>query len=204
MAHTNFPSQRQFSMHQAPVVLDAIIPIGTTGAVGTITAPGIKAVTRLAAGIYRVQLSDNYPMFLGLQASITPPVTGSSVAAASIVENTIYQIITVGTTTTAQWLAMGVPSGVTPAVGVVFKASATVGSGTGAVKAITVSGITTVEPLGDPDTMLNNQPRTAGNGGYVTLQCLGATNADTTTLIPTDPADGSTIYLRLFLNNASV
>jgi hypothetical protein len=43
-----------FSMHKDPVMLDVTIPIGASGAVGTIKGACIKSVTRLSAGKYKI------------------------------------------------------------------------------------------------------------------------------------------------------
>lgn len=187
------------TFHGKPVILDLDIPIGATGAVGTIAGQGITSVTRLAAGIYKILLQDSYNKFLQCSADVWAPTTGSNVAVTAINPTSVYTISVVGTTTTAQWVTAGVPVGVTPAVGVTFLCAAT-SAGTGQAKLVGVSGIAAVEVIGNPNTTVNQG---AGGISYVVVQCLGATGAGTTTLIPTDPASGSTLGISLYFSDSS-
>lgn len=101
---------------------------------------------------------------------------------------------TVSDTNLADWQAVGVPTGVTPAVGVSFVAKATgAGGSTGLVHAVGVSGITCAEVIGDPNLSIAPQPQggSPNVGGWILMQFLGATNSSTTTLIPKAPASGS-------------
>lgn len=131
------------------------------------------------------------------------PVAGADVAATALSVGVVYQITAMGTTTQANWVTSGVPSGVTAAVGVVFKAAAT-SAGTGTAKILGVSGIETSEVIGNHINMLNSQPYSANLGGYVDFQTLAATNASTTTLIATDPASGSKMHIRILVSNSKV
>lgn len=203
MSNRNFPSQRVFGHHLLPVRIDAQISIGATGAPTIQNGLGINTITRLSAGVYRIQLQDNYSQFLSFDATMEAPVTGASVAGGSFVATTMYQIITTGTTTQAQWETAGVPAGITAAPGVVFLAAG-IGAGTGTVKAIGASGITSVEVMGDPQTMLSKQPYQFPAGAYITFKCLGPTAAGNTAPIATDPADGSGMDIVICLNNSSV
>lgn len=191
-----------YTPHMMPVLIDGNVAIGATGAVGTTNGPGISSVTRLAAGVYKIKLQDNYFKFYGMDATFKAPVTGSNVLATAFSPGTVYEITALGTTTTANWVTAGVPVGITPAVGVSFLAAAT-SAGTGTAKAIGNSGISAVEVVGLSNTQLG--PVGAGNqGGYVVIQTLAAMDATTTTMIPTDPANGSILYVSLYLSNSSV
>lgn len=201
MANRNYPAKFIYGMHLMPVRLDATISIGASGAPTITNGLGIKSITRLVAGVYQIQLQDNYAQFLDLDVNFASPVSGSAVPGGSFSVGTVYQIVTLGSTTQAQWVAAGVPSGITAAPGVVFKA-ATVGAGTGTVKVLGNSGIGTFEIIGSG--MLSYQPFNAGTGGLITFQCLAPTSSSVTTSIPTDPASGSTMFLELFLNNSNV
>lgn len=203
MANRNFPAHKAFSFHMMPVRLDAQIAIGAAGAPTIVTGLGINSITRLSAGTYQIQFQDNYPQFLTMESALESPVTGSAIAGGSFVVTTVYQIVTLGTTTQAQWVAAGVPSGITAAPGVIFKA-ATIGAGNGTVKAIGASGIPSVELIGNPQVMLNNQPYQQNQGGYLVIQCLGPTSSSVTTSIPVDPPNGSTLVLEIWMNNSSV
>lgn len=101
------------------------------------------------------------------------------------------------------WVGVGLPPGLVPAVGQSFIAKAT-GSGksTGQVKAVSVSGVRAVEVIGDPN--LSFGPQAVGGspnvGGWVLVQFPGATSASVTTLIPTAPATGSVVYLSFYVD----
>lgn len=157
-----------------------------------------------ANGVCLIQMKQNFNVFLGASlAYIQSPVTGSALT--SVTQYTYYQIVSVGTTTTAQWQAKGLPVGFTPAAGQGFVATAT-GSlgGTGTVKAVTVSGISSIEVIGDPQALLANDNIAKNSGAYIGIQFLGATNSSTTTLIPTAPATTSVIGLTLAFDRSSV
>jgi len=198
MANRRF-TQFHYTMHAKPVLIDCNFAVGSSGAVGTTKGPGVSSITHLGTGAYKIKLQDNYYKFYGLRWWIKSPVTGGSVGAASLVASTIYEITSVGST---DWNAVGLPSGISAAAGMSFMASGA-GSGTGTAKAIGVSGINTVEVVGDPNLQLgpigvNNQ------GAIIIVQCLGPTDATTTTQIPKDPASGSILGLELYLSDSSV
>lgn len=199
MANRRF-TQFLWNPHTMPVLLDCSVAIGATGAVGTVKGTMIKGVTRLATGVYRIQLQDNYYKFYLSGWSFRAPVTGSAVPDGSLSAGTMYEIQTVGTT---DWNAAGLPTGLTAAVGSVFKAANVGGSGSGTAKALGFSGITSVEVLGDTNTMLGPQG-VANQGGYITVKCNGPTNSSTTTPVATDPASGSVMFLSFYLSNSSV
>jgi len=204
MANRNYPASRVFGFNLMPVRLNVSIPIGATGAVGTISGKGIQSVTRLATGTYQIQLQDNYYSFLSMSAMVQSPVSGSNVTAGSFSTGTVYQITALGSTTQAQWVTAGVPAGITAQVGTVFKAAAA-GAGTGTAKVLASSGIASIEQIGSEQLMLSNQPFVQGSGGgYITLRCYGPTSSSDTTLIATDPASGSTLNVAIWLNNSSI
>lgn len=157
-----------------------------------------------AVGIILVQFQDNWPAYLAGFSGFVSPVTGSALT--STTATVTYVIVSLGTTTTAQWVAAGVPVGTTPAVGVSFVAIATGAiGGTGAVEVPGVSGITSIEVIGDPQTTIN--PTNARvRGGYMLLQCLAPTvsaGAFVSPYIPTAPANNSVIGLSFIMNNST-
>ena len=205
--------QRMFSLHAMPVFIDVRFAIGATGAVGTIKGTGISAVTRLAAGTYKIQFQDNYYRLFSSTAQLVSPGTGST-AVGSITPGNVYTILTLGTTTTAQWVTAGVPVGITPAVGVSFLAAAT-SSGTGTVSSPSSSGIANVEIVGDVQTTLApagiaNSSGVSSNGGYIIVQTLQPQQTGTTTaatpvsLVAADPASGSALTMSFVLSNSSL
>ena len=193
MANRNF-TRSFYTIHAMPVLLDCNVVIGSTGAVGTTKGPGISAVTRLGTGLYQIKLQDNYNRYYMGGWGFVAPVTGAGVNDGSFSTGTQYIITTVGTT---DWVAAGLPAGLTAQVGSTFKAAGAGGAGTGVAKAVGTSGIFAVEVVGDTNTMLN--PIGAANqGGIVTIKCLNASGA------ATDPAAGSVMGLTFYLSNSSV
>lgn len=169
--------------------------------------PNGKLNPNPAVGIIMVQLSDNFTRLYDVMPMIQSPNNGSAVT--STVINLTYTITALGTATLAQWRAKGVPPGVTPALGVTFVATASGAiGGSAAVQQplATGSGIVTIELIGN--TTLSLAPVPVGGspnvGGYVYLQCLAATDATTTTLVKTAPAEESVISLVMYMNQSSV
>lgn len=198
-------------MHYMLVHLDAIIQIGATGApsINTGDGYGIQSITRLSAGRYRIQLTDNYAKLLTFQATPRSPVSGSALnvdaSHAALSVGTVYKIVTTGTSTQADFVAIGMPAGIVAAPGITFKAAATgAGTGTGTVQTIGYSGIQNTELLTANSGMINNQPYNFPMGGYIDFQCVGATDSSTTTPVATDPANGSTLHLAILLSNSQV
>lgn len=227
MANRRF-TQFFYTLHNKPTLIDCNFVVAATNGAGitSLKGPGVQNVfmhtsTTPAAGspnpangyIY-VQLQDNYNYFYGFNSSLASPNSGSNIAvtsgAAALTVGQLYVITVVGTTTAAQWVTLGVPIGTTAAVGVSFIAASTgVGAGTGQVQlpAAVGSGIQHIELVGDPNLSIKSQSATiAGqtNGSYLTFQCLGSTDADTTTLIAKAPAAGTKISLQLYFSNSSI
>jgi len=200
-------SNRRFNQffltpHAKPVMLNVDIPIGATGAVGTLANnTGVTSVTRLTTGVYKIVFADNYNKLLAMDFSNWSTTSGSSVLIASLTPGVVYQITILGAATTAQWVTAGVPVGITPAVGVVFKCAATSAGTSSACQTIAVSTIDGVEISGNPNTTLNSSPIGAG---YVVVSTLASTSSSVTTLIPTDPASGSTVQLNFYFNDSSL
>lgn len=113
------------------------------------------------------------------------------------------------TTNLSDWQHIGVPQGVDPAVGVSFIATATGystgGGSTGLVKAVTVSGISHIEVIGDPNLSFGPIPMggSPNVGGWLLVQFLAATSSSVTTEIPTAPADNSTVGMSLYVEQAA-
>lgn len=164
-----------------------------------------------AAGYALIKLASNYNTFIGLSSSIQEPYSGSDIKidnGATLTIGAVYTITTLGNATAAQWATVGVLTGITPAVGVSFVAIATgAGSGntkTSRVQTSVVSAISGVEIVGNPTASLYNTNVSANGGGQLIVKFLGATNSSTTTLIPTAPAAGSIISLRIRMDGSSV
>lgn len=184
---------------------DGGFTVGATGAVSATTGNLISSITRLGVGTYRITLLQPFNHFYDFSASFVAPVTGSALAvdsvSAALSVGVAYQITTLGDATAAQWLALGVPSGITPALGVTFVALATGNGAAGSarVKALANSTIVSVELVGNPDLQISNPTAPS-----LIIQCLGATSSSVTTLIPADPVSGSLMKFHMFLRNSSV
>lgn len=223
-------NQYMYSMHVKPVSITAKWTVlatngaGVTGFAGqgaggfgaansanTSFGGGIASVTgyssspasgnNMLQGNVLINFSDNYTGLYGMSYNIVSPVTGSAVLLTTGLSlGQVYQITTVGTSTAANWQAVGLPVGITPAVGVAFQAStASAGTGTGAVKATACSQLDTIEFVGDPNFTLAPVTQSSvgfggSPGGYVLLNMY-----KTVTL--QQPTDG-TIVAVTFLFNA--
>lgn len=111
--------------------------------------------------------------------------------------------LTVSDTNLQDWVAVGVPAGVTPAVGVSFIAKATgAGGSTGTVKVPGTSGISDVEIIGDPNVSFAPQPTgpSAHVGGWVLVQFLAPTSASVTTRVATAPTTASKVYISFYVD----
>ena len=210
MANRRYSSQFRFSFHHFPVSLDANFIVDSTNGNGlgerSLKTEGISAVymntsatpapgnPNPAAGYILVQFSDNYNSYIDGFSGYVSPLSGSSISTGLTVGDP-YVIVSLGSSTAAQWQAAGVPANMTPNVGLAFIAAATSVAGGGLVQAPTVSGIDHIEVIGDPRQSLTaNQP---GQGGYIVLQCLK--NG-----VVTAPANGTVIGLDFQMSNSNL
>ncbi len=128
-----------------------------------------------AAGFALIQLKQNFNYFLGMQASCTvPTATSTLVDNNAMTVGQVYVITTLGDTTAAQWLTLGVPAGVTPAVGVAFTAlligvAGAAGTSTSRVMLPTSSAVDLIEVVGVTNNMVTSNIATNA-GQWVTLQ----------------------------------
>lgn len=221
MANRNWASGGKiYSMHVSPVLLDCNFQVASSEANGisNLKGPAIRAVymassasspsaTNPADGTIIVQLSDNYPRAYGIsKACIQSPLSGSALKVdnSELTAGVAYVITVLGDATAADLHALGVPAGITPAVGVAFVA-ASVGAGANSsstrVQAVAAagSGVASIEILGAPSLALNPSPSASVSpGGQIILQCRDYAGA----LVA--PADGSIISLEMYLSNSSI
>lgn len=119
---------------------------------------------------------------------------------------------------TTCWRGVGLPGGVIPNVGASFIATATGfstgGGSTGQVQAPSVSTISSVEVVGDPNQSVGPGP-TGNNGGspnvgaWIMVQFLapvitGASSPYTTTMTPTAPTNGSVVGMSFVMEAGSI
>jgi len=109
------------------------------------------------------------------------------------------------TTLAADWQTVGLPLGLTPALGQSFIATATGGAlGTGQVRAVGISGIGQIEIVGDPTQSINSTDLATYGGAWVLVKFLAPTNATTTTPIPTAPTAGTTMAMTFKFDGSNV
>jgi hypothetical protein len=163
------------------------------------TIPGQGIVNpNPAAGYILVQMADNYARSIIGLSNLVSPLSGTNLPITSgLVVGNPYVITVLGTSTAADWLAIGLPAGLVPTVGQSFIAiAAGSGSGSGMVQAPSNSGIETIETIGDPNQ--SSGPQGVSNqGAWFLLQCLKAD-------VLTAPANGTTICLSSLLDSSSV
>ncbi len=201
-----------YTLHKKPVLLDCNFIVDSSNANGlgirSLKGPGISSVymhtsatpaagnPNPAAGYILVKLQDSYNRYFGGGSGQVTPVSGTPLT--TTVANVPNVIVSLGTATLAQWQAVGLPIGITPAVGVAFIAtSAALIGGSAAVEVVATagSGIDHIEVVGD--TNLTLRPLGVTGGGYVILRCM-LSNATAT------PADGTVIGLSFYLSSSFI
>lgn len=132
------------------------------------------------SGYAVIGLTNNFNYFLGARGEVAAPATNTGTT--STTANTVYTITLVGTTTAAQWQAVGLPSWVTPTVGQTFVATATQAiGGTGTVGTAGVSNISGISVVGDPNQTIASSNVASYGGAYLVLQFSALTAAGTIT-----------------------
>ena len=220
MANRNWSNGgRKYAMHVSPVSIDCnfVVDSSAEDGISNLKGPTVSSVlmnsaaatptATIAAGTIVVRLQDNYNQMLSpVKAMIRSPLSGADVKIdnSAMTAGVAYVITTLGDATAAKWLAIGVPAGIEPAVGVSFVALTNGGAGdtlTSRVQASATagSGIATIEVLGNPDLSIAPDPADSeGVGSQIILQCRDYAGAIAA------PADDSVISLIFELNNSSV
>lgn len=213
-----------YTPHNKPTLLDCSFVVDSTNGNGlgirslkasgriasvfmkTSATPGKAANGQLnpnpATGIIVVTLQDNYNTYLNGFSGAASALSGSSISistGSSLTVGAPYIITSLGTSTTAQWQAVGLSAAIKPAVGASFIASATSGAGTGTVQAPASAGIDHFEVIGDANQMNNTLGATIVGSG-VGMQIIVGCYLNTTL---TAPANGSVIGMSFYLNNSA-
>lgn len=138
-----------------------------------------------AAGYIYVNLAAPYTFYRNGGSGIRPPLSGSPISvSAGLTAGLAYTITSLGTTTPAQWSTLGMPAGLTPALGLSFIAiTSAAGGGTGQVQVPAASSIDHVELINDPNLTAN-----AAGGSTLIFRCMSGGSL-------TAPAAGTTIDL---------
>lgn len=154
------------------------------------------------AGLILVEFAANFSSIQSVQGSIqVTPLSGSSINISSgLTLGKCYVITAVGTSTATNWQALGLPVGVTPAVGVPFIAtSASAGTGTGTVQVAATAGTAV-----DHFELIASAPSVSSGLPYAVLQAMtkaftynsGTPASSTVTDVLGAPADGTIITLK--------
>ncbi len=216
MANRNFASGGKiYSMHVMPVLVDCNFLVDSTqpSGIASLKGPLVSQVlmnsaaatptATIAAGTILVKLSDDYNgNFNVVDASIVTAPSGSDVKIdnSALTAGVAYRITILGDATLAKWQAIGLPAGVTPAVGVSFIAATNGGAGntlTSRVQAsATTATVACIQLAADPNK--TSASTDASLGGYAILQCRDFAGA----LVA--PADGTKISLQLYMSNSSI
>jgi hypothetical protein len=157
-----------------------------------------------AAGYILIQFKNNFNYVLSGSNSVASPIVSPTTSTTSgLTAGLAYVITVLGTTTLAEWQAIGLPAGLTPTVGQSFIAIAagTGGSHTGKVGLPSFSTIDSFETVGDPNTSSNNSNISANGGAYLLVQCV--TSASGSPALAT-PAAGTVIALRCRFDGSTV
>jgi len=184
--------------------------VGSSGAVSALQGSGVDDVVHVETGVYKVKLSDSYNRLLDFHVVAEEPAgTPVAITAASnnLTIGVAYTITTLGDATAADWLAIGVPAGVTPAVGVAFVAIAT-GSGTGTTARVApIGGTATADAqvynlMGEPSLTVNTSvPGNAGaakQAGYFLFTVRSGVG------VVVDPPSGAKLKFSMLLRNSSI
>lgn len=154
------------------------------------------------AGYIYMRISDSYNRYYGGFSGFVSPVSGTPILVTTgVTSGLAYTIVSVGTTTQAQWQKLGLPLGITPNVGASFIAtSSTTATGTGVIEVplSTGAGIDHIEVIGDANQSMKAPGYTNGvkNHAYVVLACYK--NG-----VLTAPANGTAISLATYVSNSS-
>lgn len=219
MANRNWASGgKTYTMHVSPVLIDLNFTVDSTAQDGItdLKGPAVSEVLMhsdhatpsmtIADGTILIKLQDNYNrVFNAVTGQIVSPTSGSDVKIdnSALTPGRAYVITTVGNSTTAQWQAVGLPQGITPAEGVAFIATA-VGAGantsTSRVQTTDTSGsnpIAILELAGDPSLTCSPNP-SANQGAYLIMQARDTNGA----LVAIE--DGSKVSVQIYLSNSSI
>lgn len=216
MANRSF-TRSFYTLEEYPVLISCNFVVDSTNGNGlglrSLKGPGVKAAymhttatpaagnPNPASGTIVIQLQDNYNRALSGFNAIVSPVSGTPITiSAGLTIGVAYIIVSLGTSTTADFHAIGVPAGVTPAVGVAFIAKATgAGAGSGAVETTAAAGsnVASIETVGNSNLSISPFKAAQSFGAQFILQCRDYAGAIVA------PAAGSVISLSFYLSNGS-
>lgn len=172
----------------------------------TSTTPGVQngfTNPNPQVGFATIKFKNNFNYYLGGFSGQIVPVTSPTTA--SVTAGHVYVVTVLGTTTLANWQAIGLQAGLTPTVGQTFVATASTSiTGTGKVGLPGVPTANTVTVVGDPNASIANASIASNAGAIITVQFAAPTDASTTTLIATNPADGVVVGMQFNFDGSTV
>ncbi len=150
-----------------------------------------------AAGFAVVSFNTNFNYFVGVRGSVVAPATSTSTT--STTANVAAIITALGTATLAQWQAVGLPAGMTPAVGQSFIATASQSIGGSAhVGVAGVSNVAAISLVGEPNSMVANSAISSNGGAQIMLLLQDFAGAAVA------PTAGSIVRLEFVYDGSSV
>lgn len=191
------------------LVQQSILAGATAAQIGAALVLTIQNLPSGVAGVFSFTASGTTTVTLvSTQANPFGPVAGVPMDGVIPTGFTFAQ--TVYSTNLADWQGVGLPKGIIPAVGAAFVATATGystgGGSTGLVMAPGLSGVSSIEVIGDPNQTISPVPMGGSPhvGGFVLVQFLAATSAGVTTVIPTAPAAGTVCAMSFYMEAGSI
>lgn len=150
-----------------------------------------------ASGFCLVSFNSNFNYFVGVRGTVVAPATSTTTT--STTANSSFIITALGTATTAQWQAVGLPPGLTPTVGQSFVATASASIGGSATVGVPgVSNVAAISLVGDPSTMLANTNIHQQGGAQIQLLLQDFAGAAVA------PTAGSIVRLEFVYDGSSV
>jgi hypothetical protein len=202
IANTSITDTIGGTVNGSLIALNGAVTLSAASAINTVPlAPVVTSGNpNPLPGFVWVQFTNTFNHYLGGFSGFVSPLSGTQIAidATNLVLGQAYVITTLGTSTLADWVAVGLPPGLTPAVGQSFIAiKSGNGAGSGMVQVPLVSGVSNVEIVGDPNQSISNSSVAANGGAWVLAQFLLSG-------IPTAPADGSVCGMKFCFDGSSV
>jgi len=185
------------------------ISSGATAAqVASALSTVIGALPSGISGVYSFTSSASSSVVTVTSTTAAAPLAGVAQDGASPLATGFTFAIVYNGTNLQNWQTVGLPSGLTPTQGQAFfaKASGDGGYSSGTVIAAGVSGITSIEVIGDANQTLAPAPQggSPNNGGLIVVQFLAPTSSSVTTLTPTAPANNSVVAMSFLVENKSI
>lgn len=185
-------------------VQQTILSGATADNITTALALTIPNLASGVNGVYSFTVAGGGTATLTCTSTLNAPVAGIPQDGAGSLDTGFTFAQTVKDTNLQDWQGVGLPKGLIPTVGQSFVATATgAGASTGQVYAAGISGISSIEVIGNANLSLAPQPMGGSPyvGGWILVQFLAPTSSSVTTLIPTAPANGSVVGMSFYVDN---